>query len=43
MIHADNLGEFKMDITNSIIEGSSVIITNSNNVEIRIKDNEFKN
>ncbi|CAD8053318.1 unnamed protein product [Paramecium primaurelia] len=43
LIHADNLGEFKMDITNSIIEGSSVIITNSNNVEIRIKDNEFKN
>lgn len=32
-----------MEITNSIIEGSSVIIANSKNVEVRIKDNEFKN
>ncbi|CAD8083218.1 unnamed protein product [Paramecium sonneborni] len=43
LIHGDNLVEFVMEITNSIIEGSSVIITNSKNVEVRIQDNEFKN
>ncbi|CAD8213968.1 unnamed protein product [Paramecium octaurelia] len=43
LIHADNLGEFAMELTNSIIEGSLVIMTNSKNVEITIKDNEFKN
>ncbi|CAD8085689.1 unnamed protein product [Paramecium sonneborni] len=43
LIHADNLGEFGLDITNSIIEGSSIIVTNSNNVEVKIQDNEFKN
>lgn len=32
-----------MEIINSIIEGSSVIITNSKNVELKIIDNEFKN
>ncbi|CAK69151.1 unnamed protein product (macronuclear) [Paramecium tetraurelia] len=43
LIHANNLREFQIEIINSIIEGSSVIITNSRNVEVRIIDNEFKN